>query len=117
MSRGSCATRIAVYLMTFLIVTVAWAAHSTAGRGLCWEAAGRVCTQRAWLPGPGSGWRWVCLGGWPASGSPGGLSHTDAFTGTWPQQHAPGLDDDGVLGTALRKSILRTPGEPGPGLW
>lgn len=68
------------------------------------------------LPGPRSGWRWVCLGGRPPlPAPPGGLSHTDAFTGTWPQQHAPGLDDDGVLGTALRKSILRTPGEPGPG--
>ncbi|XP_070318599.1 endosomal/lysosomal proton channel TMEM175 isoform X2 [Odocoileus virginianus] len=32
-----------------------------------------------------------------------------------PQQHAPGPDDDGVLGTALRKSILRSPGELGPG--
>lgn len=50
----------------------------------------------------------------PLSAPHGGLTHTTAFTGTLPQQHAPGPDNDGVLGTALRKSVLRTPGELGP---
>ncbi|KAJ8783520.1 hypothetical protein J1605_009225 [Eschrichtius robustus] len=47
------ATRIAVYLMTFLIVTAAWAAHTRYGQaGACFRAgshtvAGWVCAQQA----------------------------------------------------------------------
>lgn len=62
------ATRIAVYLMTFLIVTVAWAAHTRYGQaGACFWAgshifvAGWVCAQQVWpRPGRGSGWQWGC---------------------------------------------------------
>lgn len=58
------ATRIAVYLMTFLIVTVAWAAHTRYGVGLglflatvCIFVTGIMCTPSGFSPNQAEGQR------------------------------------------------------------